>query len=138
MSCPFCAIVAGDADADIVDETEDTMAFAPLEPISEGHLLVIPKAHYETLFDLPEPMLRAVTERAKTIAERLRDGGFDGVNLLHASGEAAQQSVPHFHLHLAPRRRDDKLDLWPESGYAAVESDHTYEAVRAAIEDRSP
>ncbi|SER18950.1 HIT family protein [Natrinema salaciae] len=135
MNCPFCSIVEGEEDAVILDETEDTIAFAPLDSVSEGHLLVVPKAHYEHLFDVPEPILHAVTERARTIAERLRAHGFDGVNLLHASGEAAQQSVPHFHLHIAPRRHDDELDLWPASTHDESDFDRTYETVRTAIEN---
>ncbi|AGB16985.1 HIT family hydrolase, diadenosine tetraphosphate hydrolase [Halovivax ruber XH-70] len=135
MSCPFCAIVAGDEPATIVDETEETLAFAPLDPVSEGHLLVVPKAHYESLFDIPRPALDAVVAHTKTIACRLRAAEFDGVNLLHASGEAAQQSVSHFHLHVAPRRADDCLDLWPESGHEETNASLTYEHVRRALEE---
>ena len=96
MNCIFCAIVAGEEDAVVVDETDETIAFVPREPVSEGHLPVIPKAHYENLFDVPEPILRAVMKHAKSIAEELHADDFDGVNLLHASGKAAQQSVPPF------------------------------------------
>lgn len=134
MDCVFCSIVAGEEDAVVVDETDETMAFAPLEPVSEGHLLVIPKAHYENLFDVPEPILRAVMEHVKSIAERLHTDEFDGVNLLHASGAAAQQSVPHFHIHLAPRHSNDGLDLWPESTFDESES-RPYKNVRTALED---
>lgn len=133
MGCLFCSIVQGDEDAMILDETDETIAFVPLDPVSEGHVLVIPKEHYESLFDISEPTLNAVMEHAKTIAERLRAHDFDGVNLLHASGQAAQQSVPHFHIHLAPRRFDDELDLWPESAYEESNFDQTYENVRAAL-----
>lgn len=134
MPCPFCAIVAGDEPATIVDETEETLAFAPLDPVSEGHLLVVPKAHYESLFDIPESALDGVVSHAQSIARRLRIAEFDGVNLLHASGEAAQQSVSHFHLHVAPRRADDCLDLWPESSYEAS-SDRSYDRVRTALKE---
>ncbi|SDQ26535.1 HIT domain-containing protein [Natronobacterium texcoconense] len=137
MTCPFCAIVAEEEEAEVLDETAKTLAFAPLEPVSEGHLLVIPKAHHENLFDIPDSTFRTVVTHAKTIAERLRDDEFDGVNVLHASGEAAQQSVPHFHLHVAPRRSTDGLDLWPDSGYEASDSDGSYEAVKAALEGNS-
>ena len=134
MDCIFCAIVAGEEDAVVVDETDETIAFAPLEPVSEGHLLVIPKAHYENLFDIPEPILRAVMKHAKSIAEELHADDFDGVNLLHTSGKAAQQSVPHFHIHLAPRRSTDDLDLWPESTFEESESP-TYLNIRTTLED---
>lgn len=134
MECIFCSIVAGEEDAIVVDETDETLAFAPLDPVSEGHLLVIPKSHYESLFDVPEATLSNVMKHTKSIASRLQDSEFDGVNLLHASGEAAQQSVPHFHIHLAPRRSGDELDLWPENTFEASKSSQIYENVRTAIE----
>ena len=133
MDCTFCSIVKGEEDAVVIDEASRTLVFAPLEPVSEGHVLVIPKEHYEDLFDISEPTLRAVMEHTRTIAERLHNRDFDGINLLHASGQAAQQSVPHFHIHLAPRRSDDGLDLWPESSYEESDFDCTYQNIRTAL-----
>ncbi len=95
---------------------------------------MIPRDHYETIFDIPEPTLCTVMERTKTIAERLKAHDFDGVNLLHDSSH--QQSVPHFHLHLAPRRNDDGLeDLWPESGYEESNFERTYQHIRNRLGD---
>ncbi|WP_267641629.1 HIT family protein [Haloarchaeobius amylolyticus] len=131
MDCVFCAIVADEAEATLLDETDETLAFAPLDPVSEGHLLVVPKAHHENLFDIPAASLRAVTDHAKDIATRLEAAAFDGVNLLHDTG--VQQSVPHFHLHVAPRRADDGLDLWPDSGYESRGKEEDYAAVREAL-----
>ncbi|WP_435365487.1 HIT family protein [Haloarchaeobius sp. DYHT-AS-18] len=131
MDCIFCDIVAGDADALVLDETDETLAFAPLDPVSEGHLLVVPKAHHENLFDISEEALRAVTDHARDIATRLEKHGFDGVNLLHDTG--VQQSVSHFHLHVAPRRADDGLDCWPDSGYESQGTEGDYAAVREAL-----
>ncbi|WP_439028271.1 HIT family protein [Haloarchaeobius sp. DT45] len=132
MDCIFCEIVAGEADALVLDETDETLAFAPLEPVSEGHLLVVPKAHHENLFDISEEALRAVSDHARDIATRLRDHGFDGVNLLHDTG--VQQSVSHFHLHVAPRRAEDGLDLWPDFDYESRGRGADYAAVKAALE----
>jgi len=97
---------------------------------------VIPKDHYETVFDIPAPTLCTVMERTKTIAERLQAHDFDGVNLLHDSSQ--QQSVPHFHLHLAPRRNGDALDLWPESEYEESNFAQTYEHMRKRLSDEDP
>lgn len=133
MTCVFCSICAGEEDAKIVAETDKTLAFAPLNPISEGHILVIPKHHYETIFDIPESTLCAVMEHTKTIAERLQADDFDGMNILHDSSQ--QQSVPHFHLHLAPRRNGDGLDLWPESGYEESNFNQTYEHIRERLNE---
>lgn len=125
----FCSIRDGEEPAAVVDDTDETLAFAPLDPFSEGHVLVIPKTHYETVFDVPERELGAVMTHAKRIAERLRERGFDGVTLLHDSGRAAGQSVQHFHLHLAPRRADDGLELWPEKHYEERHRARTYERI---------
>ncbi|WP_049970327.1 HIT family protein [Haladaptatus cibarius] len=133
MTCTFCSICAGEEEAEIVNETDETLAFAPLNPISEGHILVIPKDHYETIFDIPESTLCTVVKHTKIIAERLQANGFDGANLLHDSSQ--HQSVPHFHLHIAPRRSDDGLDLWPESGYEESNFTLTYEHIRKKLSD---
>ncbi|WP_435359760.1 HIT family protein [Haloarchaeobius sp. DFWS5] len=134
MDCTFCAIVAGKADALVLDETDETLAFAPLDPFSEGHLLVVPKTHHESLFDISENALQAVTAHARHVATRLQRHGFDGVNLLHDSGTAAGQSVGHFHLHVAPRRAGDGLTLWPDNGYESRGTEEDYAAVREALE----
>ena len=133
MTCAFCSICAGEEDAEIVDETDETLAFAPLDLISEGHVLVIPKDHYETIFDIPDPILCAVVKHTKAIAEQLKAHDVDGVNLLHDSGEAADQSIPHFHLHLVPRRTGDEVDPWPNSGYEESNFEQTYERLRNVL-----
>ena len=133
MDCVFCSIYRGQEEALILDETDETLAFAPLDHISEGHMLVIPKEHYESLFDIPESTLCAVMEHVRTISRRLCSSDFDGVNLLNASGRAAHQSVPHFHIHIAPRREGDQLDLGPDSSYDETETDRIYENVRSAL-----
>lgn len=133
MDCVFCSIRRGDEDAVLLDETDETFAFAPLDHVSEGHLLVVPKDHHESLLDIPEPTLCAVMRHVRTISRRLCADEFDGVNLLHDSGRAAHQSVPHFHVHLAPRREGDGLDLWPESSYDETDTSRIYEHVRAAL-----
>jgi histidine triad (HIT) family protein len=130
--CVFCDIVAGDADALVVDETAETLAFSPLHPIAAGHVLVIPKAHHESLFDVPADATADVTEHARTLARRMRGGdrGFDGANLLHDSTE--YQSVPHFHLHVVGRR-DGDADLLPGPDRDSERED-AHAAVRAALE----
>jgi len=111
--CVFCAIVAGLVPASIRYETSDVIAFDPLDPVAAGHVVVIPKCHFENLFDISSQALSAVMEGAREISCRLAaQPEITGVNMLHASGTGAQQSVPHFHIHLVPRREDDGLDLW--------------------------
>jgi histidine triad (HIT) family protein len=110
--CIFCAIAKGEGPATIVDETDDTVAFMDIHPWTRGHLLVIPREHYENIHEIPEETLAQVTAGAKRMAKRVRDNlDADGVNLLNSAGRAAWQTVFHFHMHVIPRYDDDPLEL---------------------------
>lgn len=77
-------------------------------------LLIVPKNHYETIFDIPEDELFHMMQLLKKISTKLREEDHvEGINILHASGGAAQQSVKHFHFHILPRYEDDCVDAWP-------------------------
>lgn len=117
--CIFCAIAAGDGPADIVDEDERTVSFMDIAPATRGHALVIPRRHSRDLHDIAEEDLAACAIAAKRLASRVPERlGAQGVNLLNATGQAAWQSVFHFHVHVIPRYDDDPLKLpWvPEQG----------------------
>jgi histidine triad (HIT) family protein len=117
--CIFCAIAAGEAPATIVVEDERTVAFMDISPATDGHLLVIPRAHYEDLLVIDDADLDATMHAARAMARRVKDRlGADGVNLLNSCGRAAWQTVFHFHVHVIPRYDDDPLKLpWvPEQG----------------------
>ena len=91
------------------------MAFLDTNPASTGHTLIIPKKHYENIYDVPERELERVIVVAKKLAGAYREVlSAEGVNILHASGEVAQQSVFHFHIYLVPRYSNDGLNLWYE------------------------
>ncbi len=114
----FCGIVKGERPATVVYEDELTLGIIPLEQVAGAHTLVIPKAHFQDLFDIKEATLAAVMLAAGRVAKRLvSEAGATGVNLLHASGADAQQSVFHLHLHVVPRRPGDGLDLWIREGF---------------------
>ncbi|GIW65487.1 MAG: hypothetical protein KatS3mg094_006 [Candidatus Parcubacteria bacterium] len=89
-----------------------------------GHTLIVPKKHYESLYDIPEKDLIELIKTSKklTLAYK-RKIKATGVNLLHASGKDAQQSVFHFHLHLFPRFKNDNLDTWPKLPKIKVDPD---------------
>jgi histidine triad (HIT) family protein len=117
--CIFCAIAAGEAPATIVAEDERTVAFMDISPATEGHVLVIPRAHYEDLLVIDDADLDATMHAARAMARRVKDRlGADGVNLLNSCGGAAWQTVFHFHVHVIPRYDDDPLKLpWvPDQG----------------------
>jgi diadenosine tetraphosphate (Ap4A) HIT family hydrolase len=111
--CPFCAIVDGEAPASIVHETDDLLAFMDLNPITEGHALVIPKAHAAGLAPLDAATGGAMFEQAMEVAAAMRGSDLDpdGIDLFLADGEAAGQEVFHVHLHVIPRYEGDGVVL---------------------------
>ena len=121
--CIFCTIINGGIPAAKVFESEDALAFLDIAPVSPGHALVIPKAHYETVLDIPAQagaaLLEAVQKVAKAVMEATDAHGF---NLYMNTYEAAGQLVPHAHWHIIPRFRDDGLKLWPQAAYDSPEA----------------
>jgi len=111
--CVFCKIVNGEIPCYKIWEDEDVLVILPLEPVKEGHCLVIPKKHSENIFNTDEEILGKINVACKKVGEMLKEKlGAEGVNVLNASGEVAQQSVFHLHYHVIPRNKDDGLDLW--------------------------
>jgi len=110
-NCIFCKIISKEAPAKIVFENKDILAFVPKEQVSKGHMLVVPRVHFENIFDIDKNILEKLIAVSKDLSEQLaKENNAIGVNLLHASGKDAQQSVFHFHLHVVPRYENDGLD----------------------------
>lgn len=116
--CIFCKIIDRDLEASIVFEDDISMAFLDSRPLFPGHCLLVPKSHYETLSDLPESLLGALflnTQRLSTAVQTAMkaEGTFVAMNNI------VSQSVPHFHIHIVPRRRKDGLRgfFWPRHKY---------------------
>lgn len=117
MNCVFCKIAAGEIKAHIVSETESTIAFMDINPASPGHILVIPKQHFESVFDCPDDLLKEIIVESKKIAHLVKEKlKADSVNILNASGKNAQQSTSHLHFHIVPRYKNDNLNLWFHGG----------------------
>ncbi|MCX4097313.1 HIT family protein [Nocardia sp. alder85J] len=109
--CIFCRIVAGNAPATVVHETDTLVAFLDIRPITRGHTLVVPKRHATDLDELDHDTGAAIFTLGHRLAQAVRRSGLaaDGANLLMNDGRAAFQTVPHVHLHVVPRRHGDKL-----------------------------
>lgn len=129
--CAFCRIVSGSAQAALVLEDDSTLAFLDHRPLFPGHCLLIPRAHVQTLGELPaelvQPLFAAVQRLARGVEQALAaQGTFVAIN------NRVSQSVPHFHVHVVPRRAKDGLRgfFWPRQRY---ESAAAMEQVRAAI-----
>ena len=110
--CVFCEIIAHRIPAWWVEEAEGAVAFLTIEPVSDGHTLVVPRTHAATLEEIREEERTPLWELVHRVAARMRRTGVaEGVNLLVASGEAAEQGVFHLHVHVIPRRRGDSVAM---------------------------
>lgn len=108
--CVFCAIAAGEIPSFKVYEDELVYAFLDINPMSFGHVLVIPKAHSADLVSTDDAVLADVIVRVKKIARHVVEKlGCDGFNLLQNNGAAAGQTVRHLHFHIIPRKDGDTL-----------------------------
>ncbi len=112
--CIFCQIVAGRAPRHLVCEDDRVIVFMDIFPVGDGHLLIVPKAHAESLFEIDGDDLRAVVDHSKRLAPAIRralDPPPDGIGVHQLNGAAAGQTVFHYHMHLIPRWDGDPIAL---------------------------
>ena len=129
--CIFCKIASGEIQGMRVYEDVETLAFMDLAKDVDGHVLVIPKKHCKNILDCDAETLSAVMNTVKKVSLHLTEKcGYDGVNLLNASDESAGQSMPHFHIHIIPRRKNDGIDAWPSFAGAKEEIADVFERIR--------
>ncbi|MFF1608774.1 HIT family protein [Amycolatopsis sp. NPDC058278] len=109
QGCIFCAIAVRQAEASVVHEDETIVVFMDLNPVTPGHLLVVPRKHAVGLEDLDRVTSAHVWSVGHDMAQALRRSrmGCEGINVLLCDGEAAFQTVFHFHLHVIPRYAGD-------------------------------
>ncbi|MCG6911925.1 MAG: HIT family protein [Deltaproteobacteria bacterium] len=106
--CIFCKIVRGEIPSFKIYEDERVYAFADINPLSDGHTLIIPKAHAENLGQVSEADLTAIHLTSKKIYAAMQTAlGADAVALVQANGRAVNQVVMHYHLHLIPRKNSE-------------------------------
>jgi histidine triad (HIT) family protein len=109
-TCTFCKIITGEEACVQLYEDENTLAFMDKHPANDGHCLVIPKMHYETIFEVPPEEFAAMARTAVGVAAGVQRAlQPTGLSLLQANGPSAGQSVMHVHMHLLPRREGDNL-----------------------------
>ncbi len=122
-NCIFCKIVNGDIPSKMLYEDGEFKVILDLGPATKGHALILPKNHYRNLYELPDDMASKVMLLAKKMASQMTDKlECDGFNLVQNNGEAAGQTVFHFHLHLIPRYNGDGQTLgWKEQELTADE-----------------
>ncbi len=130
-SCPFCQIAFAAPKAAIVFQDDFSLAFLDHKPLFEGHALLIPKQHFETLEDLPPELAQLLMLNAQRLSKAVQqamraEGTFVAIN------NRVSQSVPHFHIHVVPRRKGDGLRgfFWPRTKYSSADR---MEEVRRSI-----
>lgn len=113
--CIFCKIINGELPCYKIFENDYTLAFLDIGKEVDGHTIVIPKTHMVNILDCGDETLGHVMSAVKRISNHYVDHcGYTGVNLLNASGTDAEQSVPHLHFHIIPRKKDDGIHAWPD------------------------
>ncbi len=111
-NCIFCKVNSGEIKSYKLYEDKNFIVILDRFPSSVGHALVIPKEHYKNIFELPDELCKELFVVVKKIAVALKDTfDLEGLNILQNNGEIAGQSVNHFHIHLIPRYKNDKLNL---------------------------
>ncbi len=113
--CVFCKIVAGQIPSTRVFEDEHTLAFLDIGHVNPGHVLVAVKQHAENLFALQDAQAEAIARASARIARAIRAAFRPaGLSVYQANGQAAGQTVMHYHVHLVPRHEADGMELvWP-------------------------
>jgi histidine triad (HIT) family protein len=110
--CVFCRIVKGEAPADKIHEDERFIAILDINPVAQGHCLVIPKRHCVNLVDFDPSAAQGYLELIRALALRIsKTIKADGFNVINTNGRAAQQSVDHLHFHIVPRFKGDGIDI---------------------------
>ncbi len=132
--CTFCDLLAGAAEVSICYEDADAVAFMDIQPVNAGHVLVVPREHYESLSDIPPELamhLFAVATRLAPVIMQVSDG--EGMNVVVNSGAAAGQDVFHYHVHLIPRCVGDGFDVPLPFGGSAMPERERLDATAVRI-----
>lgn len=130
-NCIFCKIVKKQAPSSVVYEDPQVLAFMDIRPVNEGHTLIIPKPHYEDIFNTPEELLAQTHKVTKKIAVAVKAAvKADGISIVQQNGAAAGQEVFHLHVHVIPRFEGKKMPRFEELGIVDRE---TLDAVAGKI-----
>lgn len=122
MTCIFCDIVQGKIPCARVYSSQNILAFLDIAPVHPGHTLVVTKAHYPTLLDMPPEVGNELLDSLQRVsAAIIKVVGAAGMNVMMNNHRAAGQLVDHAHFHLIPRHENDGLRLWPQTAYPSMD-----------------
>jgi len=130
--CIFCKIVAGEIPCCKVYEDDTSLALMDIGPLAEGHVLLIPKAHYATADQMPPALAGEMLRHVPALVRAVQSAtGCAGVNVLQNNGAAAHQVVPHVHFHFIPRNEGDAFHFnWPAGTYSQGRMEQLAELIR--------
>jgi histidine triad (HIT) family protein len=137
--CIFCKIVHGEIPSAKILETDDVLVFLDINPVNQGHTLIVPKAHHTQLSELPGAVAGAAGSLLPRLCRAIAAAtGAEGINVIVNNGRAAGQTVDHGHWHIIPRFADDAVNWpWPHSAYAGDElGQMKFRIERELIQDR--
>ncbi|HWT76206.1 MAG TPA: HIT family protein [Mobilitalea sp.] len=134
-NCIFCKIIAGEIPSATVYEDDDFKVIMDISPAAKGHTIILSKKHAANLFELDDDTASKALLVARKVATAMKEElGCDGINLLQNNGEAAGQTVFHYHMHLIPRFNGDQVKMtWVHGKYADGEAAAVAAAITAKI-----
>lgn len=136
-NCIFCKIVSGEIPAEKIYEDEELLAFLDITPINAGHTLIIPKKHYDSLFELPDNILQKISIKLRDLGKAVKEAvGAEGLNIGMNNREAAGQLVPHAHFHLIPRYVADGYKHWGGRKYKEGEIEEVAEKIKKNLKQQ--
>ncbi len=112
-NCIFCKIAKGEIPSEKIYEDEIALAFLDINPVNLGHTLIVPKKHFNNIYDVDENTLAYIMKIAQKVSIALKKIGADGVNVTMNNDKDAGQVIFHLHIHVIPRLKGDALPLWP-------------------------
>jgi histidine triad (HIT) family protein len=135
-NCIFCKIIAGEIPSAAIYEDEDFKVIMDIFPAAKGHVIILPKKHCADLYELDEDVAAKALAVAKKMAKAMKaELNCDGINLLQNNGEAAGQTIFHFHIHLIPRYNGDSVKMtWTQGKYEEGEAASLAKAIAARLE----
>lgn len=130
--CIFCKIAAGEIPSATIYEDESFRVILDISPASKGHAIILPKNHAANIFEMGEEDASKIFVVASKVAKAMKAAlNCDGLNILQNNGEIAGQTVFHFHMHLIPRYKEDKVTITWECGqYEEDEKNQVVKAIR--------
>jgi len=130
MDCIFCKIIKGEIPSAKIYEDDKCLAFLDINPVNFGHTLLIPKDHYQMMYDTPDELICYVFTKTKELMVKIKES----LQADYVSVSVVGMDVPHFHVHIIPRYLDDRLNnFWPTKKYGEGEMRQIVEKIKQEI-----